>query len=258
MKNIIYLIIISLITFSNNAQVQEGDNIRFQFLNVEKDKIEEFESYMIEYVGPVAKKAVAEGKMENWLLRKVANNSIYNSDFTHVAVWVATNPEPSWSDIWANTYPNVSEDARSWIYGKGEELYSTLYNAYCEYITGFFREESVIPDVAIFNLIKAKKYNAYMEKEIDAKDIFEKHAKQLDGWHVLKRSGMVAKSEGAWDMLTIDLFDSWDKANQNWWQDIPSNVMKKHNDEHGTDLREIRHRIMTRLLFDARSEKTDK
>ena len=164
MKNIIYLIIISLITFSNNAQVQEGDNIRFQFLNVEKDKIEEFESYMIEYVGPVAKKAVAEGKMENWLLRKVANNSIYNSDFTHVAVWVATNPEPSWSDIWANTYPNVSEDARSWIYGKGEELYSTLYNAYCEYITGFFREESVIPDVAIFNLIKAKKYNACMEK----------------------------------------------------------------------------------------------
>ena len=32
---------------------------------------------------------------------------------------------------------------------------------------------------------------------------------------------------------------------------------KKHNEKHGSDLREIRHRVMTRLLFDARTEKKD-
>ena len=73
----------------------------------------------------------------------------------------------------------------------------------------------------------------------------------------MKRRGVVAKSEGAWDMITIDLFDTWQKANQNWWSDVPAKVSKKHNEKHGSDLREIRHRVMTRLLFDARTGKKD-
>ena len=75
-----------------------------------------------------------------------------------------------------------------------------------------------------FNLIKSKKYNAYIEQEKDAKDIFEKHAKGIEGWHVMKRKRMVVNSEGAWDIVTIDLFDTWEKANQNWWSEIPRNV----------------------------------
>ena len=104
-------------------------------------------------------------------------------------------------------------------------------------------------------MIKSKKYNAYIEQEKDTKDIFEKHAKGIEGWHVMKRKGMVVNSEGAWDMVTIDLFDTWEKANQNWWSEIPRNVMKKHNEKHGSDLREIRHRVVTRLLFDAKNGK---
>ena len=34
------------------------------------------------------------------------------------------------------------------------------------------RDTSTIPNIAIFNLIKSKKYNAYIEQEKDAKDIF--------------------------------------------------------------------------------------
>ena len=256
MKNIIYLILCVSFTFLN-SQVEEGNTVRLQFIKVEEDKVEEFESYMIEYVGPAAKAAVSEGKMENWLLRRVAKNARYNAGFSHIAIWVATNPEPSWTQVWEKAYPNLSADARSWIYGKGEELYSTVYNANCEYIAGFLRDPSTIPNIAIFNLIKSKKYNAYIEQEKDAKDIFEKHAKGIEGWHVMKRKGMVVNSESAWDMVTIDLFDTWEKANQNWWSEIPRNVMKKHNEKHGSDLREIRHRVMTGLLFDARTEKKE-
>ncbi|MFL2592831.1 MAG: hypothetical protein DBW74_01115 [Cryomorphaceae bacterium] len=256
MKNIITLLLCFSVTFLH-TQVQEGDFVRFQFIKVEEDKIDEFESYMINFTGPAAEAAVSEGKMENWLLRRVAKNARYNAGFSHIAIWVATNPDPSWTSVWEKAYPNLSADARSWIYGKGEELYSTVYNASCEYITGFFRDPSKIPDVAIFNLIKTKKYNAYIDMEVDAKDIFEEYAKGLEGWHVMKRRGVVAKSEGAWDMITIDLFDTWQKANQNWWSDVPAKVSKKHNEKHGSDLREIRHRVMTRLLFDARTGKKD-
>ena len=66
MKNIIYLILCVSFTFLN-SQVEEGNTVRLQFIKVEEDKVEEFESYMIEYVGPAAKAAVSEGKMENWL-----------------------------------------------------------------------------------------------------------------------------------------------------------------------------------------------
>ena len=52
-------------------------------------------------------------------------------------------------------------------------------------------------------MIKSKKYNAYIEQEKDAKDIFEKHAKGIEGWHVMKRKGMVVNSEGAWDILQL-------------------------------------------------------
>ena len=54
MKNIIYLILCFSFTFLN-SQVEEGNTVRLQFIKVEEDKVEEFESYMIEYVGPAAK-----------------------------------------------------------------------------------------------------------------------------------------------------------------------------------------------------------
>ena len=111
MKNIIYLILCVSFTFLN-SQVEEGNTVRLQFIKVEEDKVEEFESYMIEYVGPAAKAAVSEGKMENWLLRRVAKNARYNAGFSHIAIWVATNPEPSWTQVWEKAYPNLSADAR--------------------------------------------------------------------------------------------------------------------------------------------------
>ena len=47
MKNIIYLILCFSFTFLN-SQVEEGNTVRLQFIKVEEDKVEEFESYMIE------------------------------------------------------------------------------------------------------------------------------------------------------------------------------------------------------------------
>ena len=51
MKNIITLLLCFSVTFLH-TQVQEGDFVRFQFIKVEEDKIDEFESYMINFTGP--------------------------------------------------------------------------------------------------------------------------------------------------------------------------------------------------------------
>ena len=56
------------------------------------------------------------------------------------------------------------------------------------YISGFLIiQVNKVNNIAIFNLLKSKKYNAYIDQEKDAKDIFEKHAKGIEGWHVMKK-----------------------------------------------------------------------
>ena len=47
-------------------------------------------------------------------------------------IWVAQKNTPTWAETWDSTYPGLSADSRSWAWSKGQELYETVYNAYCE------------------------------------------------------------------------------------------------------------------------------
>ena len=94
MKNIICFFLFFIISFSY-SQPNEGETVRFQFVKVEKGDIEEFEIFMTDFVGKAASKAVENGKLENWILRRVSQNSEYNSQFSHMIIWVVQkNTQP--------------------------------------------------------------------------------------------------------------------------------------------------------------------
>ena len=259
MKYIHTLLLILSVSFSY-SQLDEGQKIHFDFIKVEKENIEEYEAFMTDYVGKVAETAVKNGKLENWIFRRVASNSMYNSDFTHMVLWVNPNQAMPWSDIWTETYPNLSEESRSWIWSKGQALANKLYTAYTTYVTGFSNaEEGVVNYIATYNLIKAEneKLNDYIEFEKNMKGTLEKHASKLKGWHALTRNGSVARAQGAWDFMTIDNFASIQDANELWWTDIPEKIRQNNSKKYGiaSDLRTIRHRVITRLIYDAKNGK---
>ena len=167
MKYIHTLLLILSVSFSY-SQLDEGQKIHFDFIKVEKENIEEYEAFMTDYVGKVAETAVKNGKLENWIFRRVASNSMYNSYFTHMVLWVNPNQAMPWSDIWTETYPNLSEESRSWIWSKGQALANKLYTAYTTYVTGFSHaEEGVVNYIATYNLIKAEsgKLNDYIDRK---------------------------------------------------------------------------------------------
>ena len=130
MKNIICFFLFFVISFSY-SQPNEGEIVRFEFVKVEKGDIEEFEIFMTDFVGKVASKAVENGKLENWILRRVNQSSLYNSQFSHMIIWVVPKNTPTWPETWDATYPGLSADSRSWAWSKGQELYETVYNARC-------------------------------------------------------------------------------------------------------------------------------
>ena len=126
MKNIFTLLLILSVSFSY-SQLDEGQKIHFDFIKVEKENIEEYEAFMTDYVGKVAETAVKNGKLENWIFRRVNQNSRYNAGFTHMVLWINIDQSISWSDIWTETYPNLSKESRSWIWSKGNVLFDKLY-----------------------------------------------------------------------------------------------------------------------------------
>ena len=256
MKNIICFFLFFIISFSY-SQPNEGETVRFQFVKVEKGDIEEFEIFMTDFVGKAASKAVENGKLENWILRRVSQNSEYNSQFSHMIIWVAQKNTPTWAETWDSTYPGLSADSRSWAWSKGQELYETVYNAYCTYITGFNHTGDKVNNIATFNLIKSNNFNAYSEFEKNMKKTLEKYATSLKGWHVLSRNGSVTRSENAWNFLTIDTFESMADANKVWWSEIPQKINESNIKKYGSasDVRVIQHRVVTRLLFDAKNGK---
>ena len=256
MKNIICFFLFFIISFSY-SQPNEGETVRFQFVKVEKGDIEEFEIFMTDFVGKAASKAVENGKLENWIFRRVSQNSEYNSQFSHMIIWVVPKNTPTWPETWDATYPGLSADSRSWAWSKGQELYETVYNARCTYITGFNHTGDKVNNIATFNLIKANNINAYSEFEKNMKKTLEKHAPSLKGWHVLSRNGSVTRSENAWNFLTIDTFESMADANKVWWSEIPQKINESNIKKYGSasDLRVIQHRVVTRLLFDAKNGK---
>ena len=85
MKNIFTLLLILSVSFSY-SQLDEGQKIHFDFIKVEKENIEEYEAFMTDYIGKVAETAVKNGKLENWIFRRVNQNSRYNAGFTQPAV----------------------------------------------------------------------------------------------------------------------------------------------------------------------------
>ena len=89
------------------------------------------------------------------------------------------------------------------------------------------------------------------------KKTLEKYAPSLKGWHVLSRNGSVTRSENAWNFLTIDTFESMADANKVWWSEIPQKINESNIKKYGSasDLRVIQHRVVTRLLFDAKNGK---
>ena len=126
---------------------------------------------MTDFVGKAASKAVENGKLENWILRRVSQNSEYNSQFSHMIIWVVQKDTPTWAETWDSTYPGLSADSRSWAWSKGQELYETVYNAYCTYITGFNHSGDKVNNIATFNLIKSNNFNAYSEFEKNMKNL---------------------------------------------------------------------------------------
>jgi hypothetical protein len=89
------------------------------------------------------------------------------------------------------------------------------------------------------------------------KGTLEKHASKLKGWHALTRNGSVARAQGAWDFMTIDNFASIQDANELWWTDIPEKIRQNNSKKYGSasDLRTVRHRVITRLIYDAKNGK---
>ncbi len=259
MKNLVTLILIISFSFSH-SQLDEGQKIHFDFIKVEKENIDEYEAYMTDYIGKVAETAIKKGKLENWIFRRVAANSRYNAGFTHMVLWVAPDQSIPWSDVWDETYPNLSKESREWIGSKGAALSNKLYTAYTTYVTGFSHAgEGVVNYIATYNLIKAEsgKLNEYLEFEKNMKTTLEKHAPKLKGWHALTRNGSVARAQGAWDFMTIDNFSNSKDANQLWWVDIPEKIRQNNSKKYGnaSDLRTIRYRVLTRLLYDAKNGK---
>ena len=143
-------------------------------IKVEKENIEEYESFITDYIGKVAETAVENGKLENFIFRRVNQNSRYNAGFTHMILWVDNDQSIPWSEMWDKTYPNLSKESRDWIWSKGNVLFDKLYTAYTTYVTGFSHAgEGVVNYVATYNLIKAAdgKLNDYIA--------FEKNMKEL-------------------------------------------------------------------------------
>ena len=58
-------------------------------------------------------------------------------------------------------------------------------------------------------------------------------------------------------IFTIDLFESMADANKVWWSEIPQKINESNTKKYGSvsDLRVIQHRVVTRLLFDAKNGK---
>ena len=99
-KHLFFLFFIISFSYS---QPNEGETVRFQFVKVEKGDIEEFEIFMTDFVGKAASKAVENGKLENWILRRVSQNSEYNSQFSHMIIWVVPKNTPTWDETWNST-----------------------------------------------------------------------------------------------------------------------------------------------------------
>ena len=157
---------------------------------------------------------------------------MHNSGFTHMVLWVAPDQSIPWSDVWEETYPNLSKESREWIGSKGAVLSNKLYTAYTTYVTGFSHAgEDVVNYIATYNLIKAEsgKLSDYIEFEKNMKTTLEKHAPKLKGWHALTRNGSVARAQGAWDFMTIDNFANAQDANQLWWTDIPQKIRQNNS-----------------------------
>ena len=89
------------------------------------------------------------------------------------------------------------------------------------------------------------------------KETLENTAPSLKGWHALTRNGSVARAQGAWDFMTIDNFANSQDANKLWWTEIPQKIRQNNSKKYGnaSDLRTIRYRVITRLIYDAKNGK---
>ena len=259
MKKILYTLLFLSLSLSY-SQLDEGQKINFDFIKVEKENIEEYESFITDYIGKVAETAVENGKLENFIFRRVSQNSRYNAGFTHMILWIDNDQSIPWSEMWDKTYPNLSKESRDWIWSKGNLLFDKLYTAYTTYVTGFSHAgEGVVNYIATYNLIKAAdgKLNDYIAFEKNMKETLENNAPSLKGWHALTRNGSVARAQGAWDFMTIDNFANTQDANKLWWTDIPQKIRQNNSKKYGnaSDLRTIRYRVITRLIYDAKNGK---
>ena len=63
MKKTLYTLLFLSLSLSY-SQLDEGQRINFDFIKVEKENIEEYESFITDYIGKVAETAVENGKLE--------------------------------------------------------------------------------------------------------------------------------------------------------------------------------------------------
>ena len=61
MKKILYTLLVLSLSLSY-SQLDEGQRINFDFIKVEKENIEEYESFITNYIGKVAETAVENGQ----------------------------------------------------------------------------------------------------------------------------------------------------------------------------------------------------
>ena len=79
MKKTLYTLLFLSLSLSY-SQLDEGQRINFDFIKVEKENIEEYESFITDYIGKVAETAVENGKLENFILNFVESiNSMKES-----------------------------------------------------------------------------------------------------------------------------------------------------------------------------------
>ena len=253
------LAVLPAILFANLliAQVEEATQVNIGFYKVEDGKRAEYETVMMDYFGPIMKKRVENGCMQNWIFRRVAPASNASNYFTHVTIDVLMPGKTNYQCEGVtpeSVFPDMSEGMHQLLWDTRTNSRKVVYRTWTEYVTGFSRDDKVV-ELAAFNFIRiypGKGANYINSHKEYAKDFFEKYSNQA-AWHALRRIDPLTGGSEEWNYLTIDGYNTMEEK-RNRTMNAPEDLVKERIEKYGRnpEMRDLMYHVVTRLLMSAR------
>ena len=253
MKKLFTLLFTLSVLYSSTAQEQL---LRFGFYKVKPGMKADYETTMIELMGPMMKERVKNGCMRNWIFREVLPGSEARNYFTHMTRDVLNLDSDNYNcpSVSADkVFPEMSEDMIKIIHKIRTSSRDVVYRTVVRKVAGYNKGDDVVK-FAAFNFIKTKpgKKQDYIKRNKEfTHENLKKYSNQ-QAWYAWERYDAMAGGLLSWDYLSLDGYSKIaDKLTR--VVNVPQSITNKENKIYGPlrEMRDLNYQVLTRLLYAA-------